>query len=1018
MNSGSITAPTGIIGLVAVTPNSQYKVTPGPNTGQYTITDIDNNYDVQISDTNDHLGALADEQANITVNQGRGVGEVVNSETGKLVSDSGFVGMYGKVVNQNGLIRAVTAVKTGGMIELLASDKVSLGPQSLTICPISDTPDTADPSFVYQPGRIIVGGFNNQYFSVSSGQLEKGTNPAKQIVLQGAIVASSGKVTLEASDRIFLDTGSRIDVSGLWVDEPASNSLISAQLNSIQLRDDYGQKNALLKGQTISFNALSGSSIGDLHDYFNAANLTAREKSTLGGTIALGSNLIKNVAIVNENTTQEIIVKQGAELAFAGGGFNYKAGPTATTKLVSGNRIYDISNAPEWITYDQIIGQQQRVYAKYGVTDTFTGLYFGGGTPVKDYSPGYLQGSDAGSAALLARQIVLDGRLNGSATRGLYQNLAANPSTALGVQSADGLMQPAGGTLTIGTGARKNEFSIADFVVNEAEITAKANPLPAGFTPDEPIPQDLQAKTLLPVDTLNGAGLSNLSIYANTSFTMDAGAKLSLPSFSRTTGTTTSGATATFQARTIDFRGEIDISGGSVTLAGVNNRTADVNDSAFYVPLPVEEVFLERGSRIDVSGERIDNTRAGFGAATGHTTGGTITLSDNTLSGVGVLVKNGAVIDVSGGYSIDGKGKIAGGDAGTINLSGTNIVVNGDVRGLSLVGNKGGTIIYQSDKVRVSQDRPLLPADFGPTSPLSDSLRNGLVLNGSALAGSGFSQIELQSYNDVTIEPGITLTPSAAKLAAPVPGGTTTIRNDSMITASQDLVGTSSVTLKAGITPPNNNIEGVINNTNNAAMVDIPDGAGIQTAPGGTISLQGPNITISGVLTAPAGTISAVLSYDKGSNVPQACELLIAPTGRLNVQGYNKPIPGLVAGEPAGYTPMAGGSINLSAVPNSNVPDHRGYRCVKGRRAGRFRLRAGLVHLPAAKRQSCDGDRGKQSGKCRLQLREQPYPVRGTSRQGATPRSAGRLIDDQLCQPEQRPGRIRRRGKPVSEGGL
>ena len=916
VNSGSIIAPSGIIGLVAATPGSKYLVTPETGFDGYTVSGIASSYDLQIADVNDHLGALAVPQSNVILNLGVIGGEADNLEGGKLVSDSGFIGMYGQEVNQNGLVQAITSVKTGGMIELLASDKVTLGPNSLTTCPISDSTETADPSFIYQPGKVIVGGFNNLYLDADSGLLALAANPAKQITLQGSIVAPAGNVTLEASDRIFLDTTSRIDVSGLWVDETVSSSLISAQLNSVQLRDDYGQKGGVLQGTTVTFDSLAGSSIGAVSSYLNAADLTAREKSTQGGTISLGSNTLQNIAFVNDNTTGEIIVKPGAQINFAGGGFSFQGGPVDTTKLVSGNTVYDISNAPEWVGYDQILGTQQQVNSKFGVTNTFTGLYLGGATALMDNSPGYLQGSDAGTTTLLARQIVLDGTLNGSATRGAYQNLAANPTNSYG------LMQPAGGTLILGSGSRTNsasQGSYQDFVVNDVEISGSANLLPAGFGANDALPVGLQGKTVLSADVLNQAGLSALAIYANTGIAVDSGAKLALSSFARTSGSSTLGGTVLLQSRSVDVAGEIDLPAGSVTLAGVDNITGKSSYPAYYQPLSNEEVLLESGSKIDVSGQKVDNSRAGVTAPPGNTAGGSITLSDNTLAGAGVLVRSGATLDVSGGYTISGGGKITGGDAGSITLSGMNLLVNGTLRGVSLLGNQGGGITFQSDQITVSSNGPVLPDNIDYLTIASSDLLHGLLLNSNVFADTGFTRIALLSYHDLTVEGGATLAPSLTKLAAPVPGGATNTADSSATLVSQDLAGTTSVILKAGVVPPSS-IDGAANTTDNTALLHVAANAGVTAAPGGTVSLQGPNLTIDGTLTALAGTVSATLSYDKASAVPASSELVIGPTGRIFAQGYNKAIDSLVAGKPAGYSALAGGNINLTALPDANAP--------------------------------------------------------------------------------------------------
>ena len=72
-------------------------------------------------------------------------------------------------------------------------------------------------------------------------------------------------------------------MSGLWLDEPASAGLLSVQMNTANLRDNYTQKGGVLQGATIDMSQLAGSTIGDVSGVFTTQALTAAERHTAGG---------------------------------------------------------------------------------------------------------------------------------------------------------------------------------------------------------------------------------------------------------------------------------------------------------------------------------------------------------------------------------------------------------------------------------------------------------------------------------------------------------------------------------------------------------------------------------------------------------------------------------------------------------------------------------------------------------------------------------------------------------------
>ena len=87
-------------------------------------------------------------------------GEAINYEGGFIAADQGLAGMYGRVVNQEGIIRSISALKKGGRIELFARDTVSMGENSITAGPVSPSSEREHESFQFNPGIINILGLN------------------------------------------------------------------------------------------------------------------------------------------------------------------------------------------------------------------------------------------------------------------------------------------------------------------------------------------------------------------------------------------------------------------------------------------------------------------------------------------------------------------------------------------------------------------------------------------------------------------------------------------------------------------------------------------------------------------------------------------------------------------------------------------------------------------------------------------------------------------------------------------
>jgi len=840
-------------------------------------------------------------------------GAAYNAQGGQLITEGGGrIGMYGATVQNDGLIRAVTAFKKGGVVILAARDKVTTGVGSVIESPIDKRAETADPAFIFNAPEVIFKGLNT----------DSGINPLSLIEHQGAIVAPSGNVSLTARDRIFLAEGSSINVAGLWLDRAASANLMEAQLNSVDLRDYYGQKDGTLLGEKIYLDVLTGSGIGNLKNNYLTLQTGAEERSTSGGRITF-SELTDDVAL------GELIIKQGALLDFSGGGIRYGTGTMATSRLVSGNKLYDIGSAPQWVSYDRLADSQTKSYQRFGVTQEFKGLYFGGGSSLQDLSAGRVVGSDAGSVVFNARVAALDGTLLSEVTRGQYQtNVTSHTATDSSnylISVTRGLEEPVGGTVTVGNlqpaaPAAQNSDNEKDFIVNSIAVSSTTTPLAADFGADSVLDRET---TQISAALLNSAGLSSLNLFANTSITTEQGADLTL----------LSGGSYTARGRRIDFAGTIDVPGGSVEMttrpnvSSYESLRSKTGVNALYQPL-IETVYLASGSVISTAGEQIDNSAAGMAlhpiTTSNHTNGGTILIQERTEEGTGkylgsspeghsLVLAAGALLDVSGGWLIDAKGKITGGDAGTLELKGPTLSLAGEVRGYSLPGKTGGEIRLHAGEVLVTSRDLVLPSNVPIDATVPEYLRGKLVLGEGRLQETGFSRISLTAINDISFSDGAVLTPSLTKLPMPVPA----IVSQSAATGNRvlpagsdptvaDYLGSTAVTVTAGKNIYENSPFGTGGDSTNStiAKIELAAGTGITVAPGGTVELTAAYLDIAGRIEALGGNVTA--KSEISLTVKTGAEILAG--------GYNKPVSTLVAGQPAGSSPQQGGKVTLAST--------------------------------------------------------------------------------------------------------
>ncbi len=919
-NYGTINAPTGQIGLAAGT-NVQL-VPPSDNNLSRSA------YYVLINDDFSNAPAYG------TAVNGK---DTTSNAQGQLYADGGLVGMYGYNVEQDGVIRSITAYKNKqGQVELRAANDVTTGPGSQINLSVDQSIDpatgqivTVDDTFNIQP-VVNIGGLFRPGASDADGDWP--TNKVNTINLSGAIIAPTGQVTLDTSSGVTMYAGldglgnyyySSIDVSGVVANLPAS--VLSGKLTSTELANDDQQKTGLLLGQTITTLPTAGSSIGNISDWILTQERTALERS-IGGAMTVNSsgNYVAQDGLVAINVSNGgINIQQGALINISGGMINYESGFVNTTKLVSGMKVYDITDAPLNLRYDMVLGNYQQVYSRWGVVENYSGDYYGG-APSETYVQGYSVGGAAGTLTLQANTVNFNGTLTGGITPGTYQTAMTMPGsyssaaayqTALALSIARGLEMPTAGTLNLMLTGTEGSILVAPDTQTASSQAENLTVLSTKMLGNDP----------------NKPNLSNISLSLPGEFSTDTDAAIYLQP----------GGSFSVSAGRIEHDGSITVNSGTISMMLIQPTSSPTVD---------ERIILASDSILDVSGQKTDNRLSGT-TATGITQGGNIEIMDETDQGAGVFIESNALVDVSGGYNISLKGNVSGGNAGTLTIQGSNIMLNGDIQGYALAapnGNiLGGSVTLISTKIHVvtqseADDWSNFNAltDNVPATPGGTLVKGELHLAGNRFDDTGFTQITLDSVDDLTVDTNIS--PSFVRLSIPslpgpaqpaygseVPGNAELIR----LFGSMDyMAGPSSVNLGAGIPFAGSSSVGsftgnLIYPTDSTATITVFENATVNTAPALSsvarttgylanptavttgINLTAPNIDIQGTLESPGGSISAQATNG---------DLTVEGGAVISAQGYSLPNPSSTPkGLPMNYTPINGGNVTLTAAAAS-----------------------------------------------------------------------------------------------------
>lgn len=827
-----------------------------------------------------------------------GTGGDVNN-VGKIIAERGNASLIGFAVNQQGLVSATTSVKLNGSVRLLAREGFKVDSDGgLLPGATKRSEDLGDG--LGRKARVVLDENSLTAVKLDANKAETAVDAQAQsrshIEIVGhtiraqaksAVWAPSGVVKIAATDdpvnpavkgdsRVYLDAGSRIDVSGVKkVALPMARNVVKVELRSNELRDAPLQREGALHGKTVAVDIRDADAdghipIADISGALARIERNIDERSTSGGTINLSSS-------------GDLIARPGSVMDVSGGSVFYRPGFIKTTQLISGGQLYDIGQADPDRHYDGLLGDVVRVHQKWGVTERWARA----GVGLKRYESGYVEGKSGGSLNLAAYSAMLDGLLKGKTVNGRRQRDPGTraPGSTLSIDLNQGNLQ-----------GRQDVLFARNGTVSPTALGAD-DPFPT-----QPAASGLEGETqaatlkLDPAD-LRKSGFAKIAVKTNGTLKIDSGARLRLPE----------NGSLSLAAGGFDVQGVIKAPGGTVSLD-------PIAISVDGKPLPQPSgIVLGKQARISVSGQWVNDIAdpALVTAALPKVVakdGGSVSL---TTEQGNLVLEPGSRIDANGGAWLSGKGELHTGHGGSIKLIAqteepgkvaSNLVLDGKLA--AWAATHGGSLELASSQVVIG------PASAAASAGSLDTAIVPLVLSPQFFRQGGFADYHIGAdLRGLTVADAVQLHPLQRNLS--LPGNLTVLHsgerlpsNGQPIILPDDLRGPASLRLYVDQAAEQDRSE----------VLSIGRGARIDVDPTGHITLEsGTSIQVDGSLSAPAGQIAMTLTKpsagDHGYYAAQA--IWLGAESRLSAKGVYAPErdpTGLKTGEV-----LPGGMVALTA---------------------------------------------------------------------------------------------------------
>ncbi|HXH46909.1 MAG TPA: filamentous hemagglutinin family protein [Bradyrhizobium sp.] len=564
-----------------------------------------------------------------------------------------------------------------GTIHLLNSASDATGSVTLTgnavsaILPELDTTDTALNS---QRDALIADSAKQNAVrgSAASGQFDNLSRLADREdqsrieIVSGNVVkfqngsltmAQGGLVAVSAGKRIFTETGSSLDVSGVQnVGLEMSSNQIQVNLQGNELRDSPQNRDskALVNGNVwvdvrdlVFVPAGTGGYAADRYytpgglievaGYVNKSSHSIGEWTAIGGTITLSA--------------PEVIAQQGASFNISGGSVQYKGGYLADTLLLgSDGRIYSVNNAPGNLTYTAVADGFVVNHPRAGVVEVYNNSL--GGKKSMHWEDGYIVGRDAGRLILSTPTSVFEGNIVADVVRGDRQTGVRPSSVTDGYKLAQ-TTAALQGTLALGRydGASSGGGGFYGTDVHFGDVAG----ITGGMAATGSLPSERTNTAWFDAGRINALHLGGLDVGTTETITIDRVIKLA------------DGGRIVFTAPVVDIGADITARSGSMTVDNYfkGDLAGGRGPEQVLLKNGVASITLHDGATIDLRGLWVnaqdnpdDGTRQAF------VDGGSVTLRSTH----DVTIEKGSTIDVSSGAAILAGGKTKGGRGGNVSL--------------------------------------------------------------------------------------------------------------------------------------------------------------------------------------------------------------------------------------------------------------------------------------------------------------------------------------------------------------
>ncbi|WP_210183113.1 filamentous hemagglutinin N-terminal domain-containing protein, partial [Bradyrhizobium valentinum] len=758
-----------------------------------------------------HLKASTDARLRGYLVEVDGAGLAANH--GDILAERGNITLAAKDVFAGGRLGATTSVVANGSIMLQArydTSFVPVGPGepeprrpfqysgTLTIgegALIDVMPDLTDETTV--AARMLL---NPSTVSLYGGLID--VRRGSTMLAPGGNVSATARknpsIDLSPNEtdasRIYVDADAVIDVSGTrGVQLSVERNFVEVELRGHELRDNPLLRNSPLYGKKVWIDIRDtgifddplmqgvewfagergvwyGSPLFDASGYINLIRRGVGELTSRGGSISLGGH-------------GDIVVRDGATLNVSGGTLDFTAGYGRVTQLVSATGGAVSIGAARWgEVYYGIAGSFTRDHSRWNVSETWTSALRSG----RRYEAASIQGQAAGTVALNAPRVVLDGLV------AAY----VDPGTRINAGQA---AQP-GGTLVLGdASARADNTNTVNYRHIEALIQNGLAGLAENFDAITELEDEIGST--LSAERLKQGGIGRLEVYANGAVEVAEGTRLELGD----------GATVKLTGGAITVDGTIAAPGGRIELATslhTVNPQSEVSqywytNTSSLAPADWQVIRLGEAAVLDVAGRWINN----FGARSitpGSRNGGSVSLragKPGIASGIGKIdLAKGGVIDVSGGGYVDVRGRLSLGDAGSITIESNKVSLGAEFRGYALAtetaAGHGGTLTINGVDLYIT-DVPLGDVlQPGQAAPRDLTLAEALTFR------AGQSLPFDASYSVTRLRSGEVLTAIATasvNIAAPV-----TVAADWVVPAGVTVKSITNQVYTAGQTVPKN----------------------------------------------------------------------------------------------------------------------------------------------------------------------------------------------------------------------